>query len=228
MRKLYFICFFSILLPYSLTAAPYTPQQLPATRIIEDFNNEPVNKFPSDFRTYPFQRDKADQVYAVQSEDGNSYLKALDDKDFSVQILRRFAWESTRWSYFSWRWRAKILPKGAAENDRATNDCACGIYVVFGGYDGNVIKYTWSSTLPTGTIVEKKPGQSYSVILESGPKNLGVWKIESVNVMDDYRRLFKTNPTKNPSGFGILTDGNATHTPSACDYDDFRISENPF
>ena len=40
--------------------------------------------------------------------------------------------------------------------------------------------------------------------------------------MDEYRRLFKGNP-KDPSGIGILTDGDGTRTPAVCDYDDFQI-----
>jgi hypothetical protein len=65
------------------------------------------------------------------------------------------------------------------------------------------------------------------IVMENGQKNLGKWKTIAVNVVEDFRRVFKTDPEREPNGFGILTDGNATHTPAVCDYDDFKISESP-
>ena len=66
------------------------------------------------------------------------------------------------------------------------------------------------------------------IVLESSAKSKGVWKTNAVNVLEDYRRIFKNDPDKDPSGFGLLTDGNATHSPASCDYDDFKISEKDF
>lgn len=207
-------------------AEPYIANQLPSLRIIEDFSDSKLNRFPASFRTYPFQRGKAERVYVVKSENGNNYLQAKDNEDISVQIFKRFHWELKKWPYFSWRWRAQELPKGAAEDNSLTNDSACGIYVIFGGYTGKVLKYVWSSTLPIGKVIEKEPGDFYMIVLES--KSSGQWKTNNVNVWEDYRRVFKSDPEKNPSGFGLLTDGNATHSPSSCDYDDYKISEKPF
>lgn len=226
MKKLFL--FLLALFPPLLYADPFILKKLPPLRVIEDFSESEVGKFPESFRTYPFQRGKAMRVYSIAANSENHYLKGYDDKDISVQTFKRFYWEANRWPYFSWRWQAEILPEGAAENNPATNDSACGIYVVFGGYTGKVIKYLWSTTLPVGTVVEKKPGKFYMIVLESGKKNLGHWQTTAVNVLEDYKRLFKADPEKEPSGFGILTDGNATHTPAACDYDDFRISETKF
>lgn len=206
----------------------YSPKKLPSLRVVEDFSQYEIGKFPKSFRTYPLQRGKAEQVYLISEEDGNKILHALDDKDFSVQAFKRFLWEAKRWPNFSWKWRAVTLPKGGEETNGAPNDSACGIYVTFGGYTGNAIKYVWSSTLPAGTVVEKKPGKFYILVLDSGPGSVGSWVTKTVNIVEDYKRLFKAEPTGDPDGFGILTDGNATHTPSACDYDDFRISETPF
>lgn len=207
---------------------PYTPEKLPTLRIVEDFSQYEPEKFPKSFRSFPFQRDKAEQVYIVKEEGGNKFLHALDDKALSVQTLKRFFWEVRRWPNFSWKWRAVTLPKGGEETNGAPNDSACGIYVVFGGYTGNAIKYVWSTTLPAGTVVEKKPGKFYILVMDSGAGQVGSWQTKSVNVLDDYKRLFKADPTQQPAGFGILTDGNATNTPAACDYDDFKISESPF
>lgn len=228
MKKLILLIPCLFLAVFNVFADPYTPQKLPSLRLVEDFTQYEPEKFPKSFRTYPLQRGKAEQVYIVKEDGGNKFLHALDDSGLSVQSFKRFFWDAGRWPHFSWRWRAVTLPKGADENNGRPNDSACGIYLVFGGYTGNVIKYVWSTTLPAGTVIEKKPNKFYILVLDSGAQGVGNWATRSVNIVEDYKRLFKTEPTKNPDGFGLLTDGNATHTPAACDYDDFKISENPF
>ncbi|MBI2066730.1 MAG: DUF3047 domain-containing protein [Deltaproteobacteria bacterium] len=189
---------------------------------IENFSNSFVQKFPRHFRTFPFQGGKARQVYEVREENGNRYLAGKDDQDISIQIFRRFHWELEKHPIFQWRWRARLLPQGAKESEPTKNDSACGVYVVFGGYTGNSLKYVWSSSLSVGTVAVKKPGKAYFVVMNRGSP--GSWQEIKVDVLNDYQRIFKEKPRANPIGFGILTDGNATHSPSACDYDDFAVS----
>ncbi len=217
-----------LFIPSSLSAENHNTPPPASIREIENFNAYEVGKFPINFKTFPFQRADALQVYSVQSEDHHKFLSSFDDQDISVQIFRRFEWDLPRWPYFSWRWRAKILPQGAAENNPATNDSGCGVYVVFEGYHGDILKYVWSSTLPVGTVYEKKPGKFYIVVLDSASTHLGNWRTIAVNVIEDYKKIFKKEPSQNPKGFGILTDANATHTAASCDYDDFRIADSPF
>src|SRR5579885_1918814 len=154
-------------------ADPYTPQKAPSLRNVEDFTQYELDKFPKAFRTYPFQRGKAEQVYIVKEENGNKFLHASDDQGLSVQAFKRYLWDRKHWPNFSWKWRATALPKGGNERNGQPNDSACGVYVVFGGYTGNAIKYVWSSTLPAGTVVEKKPGKFYIVVLDGGPSKVG-------------------------------------------------------
>lgn len=203
----------------------FTPNRVPPRRVIEDFADEPLGRFPKSFRTYPFQREKARLVYQVKEESGNAYLNALDTQNLSLQIFREFGWNVEEHPTFSWRWRAQNLPAGGNERNVETNDSACGVYVVFGKYTGTAIKYVWSSTLPVGTVIEKKPGRFFIVSKERSSSK--EWHRVTVNVLEDYRRLFKKDPNRAPSGFGILTDGNALQTTASCDYDDFVIARDP-
>ncbi|MBI1908802.1 MAG: DUF3047 domain-containing protein [Deltaproteobacteria bacterium] len=212
--------------PWGLWANPYSLKPLPPLRVIEGFNTEPVGKFPTRFRTYPFQRGKAMQVYSVQTEGDNHYLNATasgETQDIGVQIFKRFYWELSRWPNISWRWRAKAIP--TPKNHEKFNDNACGVYIIFGGYGGKAVKYVWSTDLPVGTVTEDTPGDFYVVTAASGSQNLGQWQTVSLNIVKEYQRLFKSSPDKDPVGFGLLTDGDGTKTPAICDYDDFRISE---
>lgn len=195
-------------------------------RVIEDFSKTAVGSFPSTLKTYPLQHTKATRVYSVQSEGGKHFLHAQasgDAQDLAVQVFRRFDWDIAQSPRISWRWRAKAIPVPPAGVQRHYDDNACGVYIVFGGFGGKAIKYIWSTDWPVGKEVESTPGRFFVIVANSGPGKVGTWQKMTVNVADEYRRLFKKELDYNPDGVGILTDGDGTHSPSACDYTDFEI-----
>jgi len=179
--------------------------------------------FPPGWKTYPFQKGKAKSVYHVQEEGGRRYIQARDEKDVSVLIFKDFDWDLNTHPVLKWRWRPVKLPQGAQEDSRATNDSACGVYVAFGKTSGVALKYVWSSTLPVGHVWEKERGKFYIIVLSSGESGLNSWQSKEVNVVEDFKKYFNKDLKKNPSGIGLMTDGNATHSPAACDYSDFTI-----
>lgn len=183
-----------------------------------------AGSFPKSWRTWPFQRDKAAEVYTVADEGGTKYIKAYDDHDVSQQIFYRFDWPVSEKPLLSWRWRATELPAGARESDDSTNDSACAVYVIIGQYQGHAIKYAWSTSLAPGTVVTRQGGKLKIKILNSGAASKGRWVSPTVDVPADYRALFGQELERNPSGIAILTDGNAVHKPAGCDYADFAVS----
>ena len=197
------------------------------TRQLNTLDTSKVGRLPKRWRAWHFQRGKAAKVYRVAEENGRRFIKAYDDHDASQQIFLNFHWPIEKRPAFSWSWRATTLPQGANESGDATNDSACGIYVVVGRYQGHAIKYVWSTSLPPGTVVSRRGGQLKIKVLDSGPKKVGQWISHSVDVPSDYQALFGKPLKKNPAGIGILTDGNAVHKPAGCDYTDFTISSRP-
>jgi hypothetical protein len=196
--------------------------------IVNDFSTKTsIGDFPNGWKTYPFQKGKAKQVYKVEEENGKHFIRAYDDKDISMPIFKDFPWPLTQYPILKWSWRPLTLPKGAKEDSRATNDSACGMYVAFGKTSGTALKYVWSSTLPVGHVWEKDPGKFFVIVLASGEKNLNRWQNEKIDVIADYKKYFGKEPKKDPSGIAIMTDGNATHSAAGCDYADFSISKNP-
>lgn len=186
---------------------------------IEDFTLFKVGEFPKIFKTYPFQRNKTRRAYLVQDEKGNHYLRASDPHRTGTPIFRHFVWDARVWPQLSWRWRALKLPPNGG-----WGDCACGVFVIFGGYGGKSIKYIWSSNLPTGEVIVHDSQKYITVVRQSGSQNQGKWQSQEVNILEDYQKFFKSELKQNPSGFAILTDGDQTGGPSECDYDDFVIS----
>lgn len=185
-----------------------------------------VGRFPKLWRTWPMQRDEASKVYKVAEEGGKSFIKAYDEWNLSKQAFFNFNWEIEKRPMLSWRWRATTLPAGAKESNDRTNDSACGVYVVIGRWRGHAIKYVWSTSLTPGTVVTRRNGKLKIKVLDSGPSRVGSWVSHKVDVLKDYQELFGKPLEKNPSGIGILTDGNAVRKPSGCDYAGFAISGN--
>lgn len=195
-----------------------------AAALLDDFSSSKVGSFPKWWKTWPFQRGKAEEVYKVAEDDGVRYIKAYDDHDASQQMFLNFNWPIEKRPMLSWKWRATKLPEGGNESNDDTNDSACGLYVVVGKYSGHAIKYAWSTTLPAGQVVTRRDGRLKIKVLDSGPTEVGNWVSHKVDVPKDYKELFGKELGKNPSGIALLTDGNAVHKPAGCDYKDFEIS----
>ena len=190
---------------------------------LDDFSTSKVGKFPMRWRTWPLQRSSAERVYSVVEEGGKRFIKAYDATNESQQIFLSFPWSLDERPILTWRWRATKLPESANESSDATNDSACGLYVVFGRTSGHAIKYVWSTGLPAGSVVTRNDGKLKVKVLDAGAARAGSWVTHGQNIMADYKQLFGKQPDRDPSGIGILTDGNAVQKPSGCDYADFAV-----
>src|SRR5689334_10004770 len=194
--------------------------------ILDDFDGEPASAFPAGWKSPHTDTASASRVYQVVRESGTQYLHAVAQAD-SVQIGLPVAFRLQEYPLLSWRWRVAELPAGGDERAADTNDSAAGVYVVFKGSLGGLLprslKYVWSTREPTGTAL---PSPRYPnariIVLESGPGDRGTWKTETVNVADDYRRVFRSEPPE-PQGIAVLTDADNTQSRAVADYDDFRV-----
>lgn len=222
MRALVSILLMALLL---VPAAGRTSVPGVAALVLDDFDGDSAACFPNRWKS----RDDAAaaaRIYQVVAENGDRFLHAAAHAD-SVQIGLPVSFRLEEYPLLSWRWRVAELPAGADEREASTNDSAAGVYVVFkGGFLGllpQAIKYVWSAREPRGTAL---PSPRYPnariVVLESGSDDCGAWKVETVNVADDYRRLFHAEPPA-PQGIAVLTDADNTQSRAVADYDDFRV-----
>jgi len=194
------------------------------TLYLDNFKESKLDRIPKLWRTWPMQRDDASKIYKVAEEGGKRYIRAYDEWNLSKQLFFNFNWDIEKRPMLLWRWRATKLPAGAAESNDGTNDSACGVYVVIGKWKGHAIKYVWSTTVAPGTVVTRRDGKLKIKVLDSGAGKLDQWVSHKVDVLKDYKELFGRPIEKNPSGIGILTDGNAVRKPAGCDYAGFAIS----
>jgi hypothetical protein len=192
--------------------------------VIENFSPAPDKgkKIPKKWKA---SRDDL-SMFSFGNENGNTFTTVSSTND-CTSMGTIYPYSSEQYPILSWKWRVRKLPDGATELERKKNDSGAGIYVIFKGAFkfNNIIKYVWSSSLPIGTqTVSPYNKNTKIIVLQSGADKTNRWQTESVNVYDDYKRLFGCKPPK-VEGFGILTDSDNTKSSAIADYDDLILSQ---
>jgi hypothetical protein len=192
--------------------------------VIENFSPNPgkEKRIPKEWKA---SRDDL-SMFSFGNENGNFFTTVSSSND-CTSIGTIYSYSSEQYPMLNWKWRVRKLPDGATELERGKNDSGAGIYVIFKGAFklNNIIKYVWSSSLPIGTQTVSPYNKNTKVIvLQSGTGKSNKWITESVNVYEDYTRLFKSRPPK-VEGFGILTDSDNTKSTAIADYDDLILSQ---
>lgn len=204
-----------------------------STRVLETFD------YPKFLNSYPdkiwegrsgwrySKTKKSDVYYRILQEDNNHYLNGKTKggavnfgREAKVTFRGREIKANVRlFQKLRWRWRVHDLPEGTDETDSDKNDSAAAVRLIFGTsiLSGKSLKYIWSATLPTGTVIESS--RQYTIVLRSGTDDLGKWVWEEVNAYQDYRRLFGGDP-RPVDVLALLTDSNNTGTVVEADYDD--------
>lgn len=204
--------------------------------LVDSFEEDPVGTFPSgwvfvtgskDIKSYKETRNEGERV-VVQENDGNKFVRLVTKGEALRYTLRNgdeYDWNLEQHPRLEWRWRALELPEGANEKKDATNDTGGAIYVTFGtDWLGRPksIKYTYSSSLPVGTVVDY--GNLYVIVVDSASEpRTGEWKTMQRNVIQDYRQVFGDRPPNRPEGITIWSDSDTTGGTAKVDIDDIRL-----
>ena len=177
---------------------------------IADFSKNKVGEFPEDWRA---RKDEGKGVYSVRDEGGKRFL-AAESRGLGIQAAKEQEWDLNRYPVLVWAWR-----------ESATNDSALAVYMLVPHSrirGPKAVKYIWSEKVPRGTHLTSNMGLTQVRVLRSGTAGKGEWTEERVNVLDDYKKLFKESETPKPAGIAVLTDSDDTKSTAAGDYADFR------
>lgn len=170
--------------------------------------------------------DENERFYVVR-EGGRKFLRGYTKAEAQRISLANFVhgleWELSTHPSLSWEWRALKLPASARE-DRL-NDTGAAVYVSFDKKDWlgrpYSIKYTYSSTLPRGTVVETGPVKV--IVVSSGKDGHGDWIRVERDVEADYRRLFGAAPPDRPYSITLWSDSDDTRDEGEADFDNIRL-----
>src|SRR5215471_775917 len=217
-----------VLLVLFSTARVMCPASVAATSgqvvSLESFEEYPALTFPIQWKVWG-DKNRAPLIYQVRDEHGNHFLHAYaDGQAIQIGLVRDFP--PREFPLLSWRWRVTQLPPGGDERRKETHDSAAGVYVIFDNRIlPRVLKYVWSATVPVGTRLQNPLyWRAQMIVLRSGPADLGKWCQETVNVYQDYRDLFGTEPGL-VQGIGLMTSSSFTKSVAVADYDDFLLQQ---
>jgi len=187
--------------------------------VVDDFSKGAVGEFPAGWKV---RKDSAKEVYKIAEDGGRRFLRA-DAKDLGIQAGKQFDWNLKDYPVLAWAWRPQEFPKGADERT-SRNDSAVAVYAVFPNNAWSVksVKYIWSEKVPKGTRIPQTRGNTQGVVLRAGGNGVE-WVEERVNVLEDYKRYFKTDDPPKPEGIAVLTDSDDTSSRARGDYAKFRV-----
>lgn len=205
-----------------------------AAIVVDNFEENSPGTFPdgwvfveSDKKVKSYEESKdPGEIVKVMEENGDRFVRLIT-RGKALRYSKRngvdFEWNLNERPRLKWRWRALTLPEGASEKDK--NDTGGAVYVTFGeDWLGRPksIKYTYSSSLPVGTVVSFGPLKV--IVVDSGAEpRQGEWQPVQRNVVNDYRQVFSGDPPDEPVSITIWSDSDTTGDEAKVDIDDLEL-----
>lgn len=223
--------------------APEAPREGAPSRLALFSASRPGEAIPPEWANWTLSRFKPSSEYRLVEEGGATVLKGsarasasglLHDVDLDIRDR----------PMLSWRWKVMDL----APSEHSPDDSPVRIMVNFAGDDSKIpfgdrvfydqfrfftgrklpyagVMYVWGSATPRGGEVTNGYTSRIRIIaVESGRENLGNWREEARNVLEDYRRLFGEEPGRVVS-VGIMTETDASDRGLEAYYGDIAFRE---
>ena len=166
-------------------------------------------------------------------DDGSSVVVRAESRASASGLVREIEIDPASSPIVEWRWRvANVLEKGDLSR-RSGDDYPARLYITF-GYDPDeasllervryetlrllygayppvsALSYIWASRAPVGTLAPSPyTDRNRMIVVESGDKRAGEWRIERRNVVEDYERAFGGKAPR-ISAVAIMTDTDDT------------------
>jgi hypothetical protein len=133
----------------------------------------------------------------------------------SFALYRDVVVDVNEFPFLSWAWKVVRLPSGGDVRERATDDQAAQVYVIFPRWpaptrNSDVVGYVWDSRAPVGTRLTSTQAANVKIIvLESGRSQAATWRVEQRDVAKDYAALFG-RPAPRVGQVAVMIDTNDT------------------
>ncbi len=214
---------------------PAGQQRAPSPVLVDDFEAGQEGAYPARWvyldrrKRTPLPHEvvmNAREQFVIVRERGNKALRAFTQGEAQrVSLVNGrdgFKWNLHTHPRIRWDWRALRLPEGA--NEYQKNDTGAAFYVTFGkDWLGRPrsIKYTYSSTLPVGTVI--KFGPLRVIVAASGADGYGEWMTIERDVVADFERVFGKQPDDQPRLITLWSDSNDTESVAEVDFDNIML-----
>ncbi len=166
--------------------------------VLEDFSARGENGLPPGWKP---QRDHPSpaEVYQIEETSQEILLRANGKPN---RIFKKLKWNPHEYPFITWKWRMLKVPDDPDKERNATVYVALGTDLL--GIP-KLTKYAWSSLKAIGTEESGGIFRPTTIVIRSGPPENGEWVTETINVLEDHKRLHKELPPEEAYGFGIMT-----------------------
>ena len=199
------------LVPGRLPAAPDTESRI-HVRVADSVPSRlPAEGVPSGWTTKEF----VGRASVELVRDDNRLALRLRSEQTSFALYRDVVVELHEFPFLSWSWKVVQLPEGGDVRERARDDQAAQLYVIFPRWpsplrSSDVLGYVWDTRAPVGTRLTSTQAPNVKVIVvASGSAQRGVWRLEPRPIVQDYVALFGRQPPR-VGRVAVMIDTNDT------------------
>lgn len=184
------------------------------------------------WKPYYFPRIKQHTLYSIEKNGSESVLRAESNASASA-IVYKDSYNIVDYPKACWRWKVKNIYTKADPRAKAGDDYPIQIFIMFeydpkkAGFGERVLfglakarfgeypphsslRYVWASKAERERILSSPYMDRAKVIfLRMGATDAGSWREEDVNVLDDYRKAFRSEPPPR-ARIAIMNDSDNT------------------
>jgi hypothetical protein len=158
----------------------------------------PVAGAPSGWATKEFTgRSEIELV-----REGERLALRLRSTQSSFALYRDVIVDPNEFHDLTWSWKVAQLPEGGDVRERARDDQAVQLYLIFPRWPSplttsDVLGYVWDSRAPVGTrLTSARAANVKIIVVASGDGQRGVWRLEHRDIAKDYAALFGRRPPR--------------------------------
>jgi phage terminase large subunit-like protein len=163
----------------------------------------------------------------IVKEDENRVLRIESDRSVSG-LWREISLDPVRAGKITWRWKVdRSLSGRTDERTKGGDDYAARVFVAFESrflkWKTRTLCYVWAGKEPAGQVYPSPYSDAVAmIVLQSGEKNTGRWRIEERDFVRDYQDYFG-EPPKKVSAVAVMVDTDNTLTRATAWFDDLAI-----
>lgn len=225
-----------------LVASLPTAAQAGAAVEVATFSRATVGQsVPDGWKPLIFKKVPAQTKYEIINDSGVTVIKASSEASASG-LTKEVKIDPREYPIVRWRWKVDNLLKHSDVSRKEGDDYPARLYItfeydsekvslsrklkykagraIFGDIPIAALNYIWETNTPAGTIVENAfTDFAQMIVVESGPRNVGMWVDEERNIHEDYKKAFGEEPPM-INGVAIMSDTDNTKERATAYYGD--------
>lgn len=217
----------AVLAPYAVTGAHGDSGDPWVAR----FSDADPHGLPDGWQRLNLPKARHHTRYELVSVDGRTVVKADADSSASA-LMKKVTLDPRAFPNLGWSWKITGVLPGARWHDKAHDDFAGRLFVLFespggpfsfartiimkigGGFSGDALNYVWASGVDLGQMARSPYTDRVAmIVVESGDDRAGAWVVEQRNVLDDFEAAFGRPPGR-IVGIALMTDTDNTRSHS--------------